>query len=343
MECFDNIIGLKGVCDTPTTNLFLNTVGVSKADCDNIVTKDYANVEAFVNEKVDASTQLIANTVNARYSKDYVTGKLSKLGGRHYQTASIVEGVRLGIRQNNQDEKTATGIAGIHLAMNNTDSYLRLNITEVSLYLKHSGVVPVFIYDLYENRILYTENITAITGQTVKIYPNLNLDSFQNPVNLLIGYDAGAITSYNTVIRSGACCGDYFCRQQFMTSQGAQITEAVKIQDNLTGLTHTAGVSVVYSVSCNHSGWLCNHLEALSLPILYKTASEIMLHGLHASPTQRANNTQTLNRELMQQRHEHYENKYVETFEAIVNSLVLPQDPRCFACVPSQKHVISLP
>lgn len=331
MECFNDIIGLRGVCNTPTTNIFLDTIGVSKMDCDNIVTKQYETVESFVNEKVDGAIAQIANEVNSNFS-------------RHYITNTIVDGSRLGYRQNNMDEVTASGVAGINMRMRNNESYLKLNLTSISLFGKFAGATTINVYDLKENRIIATTSITAVSGETVTVYPNITIESPQRELDLLIGYDTtGKTTSYKTLIRNGACCGDYFCRQQFVTSRGTQITSGTFHNDQMETLTHTAGLSVVYSIGCYHDGWLCNHLGALVTPILYKTASEIMLHGIHSSPNQRANNTQTLDRELLRERHEYYEKKYEIAINNVLNGLQLPTDPRCFQCAPTHRHVVSYP
>lgn len=331
MECFENSIGLKGVCNAPTTNLWLNTIGVSKMDCDNIVTSEYSDVMEFVNEKIDGAVAQIANEVNSNFQ-------------RHYITNTIVDGARLGFRQNNMDELTASGVAGISMAMRNQESYLKINITSISLFIKHSGAVTINIYDLKENRIIDTVAITAISGETVTVYPNIEIESPKRALDLLIGYDTtGKDTSYKTMIRNGACCGDYTCNQQFVSSRGAQITSGTFHNDQLETLTHTAGLSLTYSVSCYHEGWLCNHIMALATPILYKVASEIMLHGIHSSPTQRANNTQTLDRALLKERHEYYERKYDSTIDNVLNGLQLPTDPRCFQCSNTHRNVIALP
>jgi len=331
------------VCETSTSNYFLNTIGVTKQDCLNVITKDYATIEAFVNDKIEASTLQTAASVNSEFSKDYITGKISR-GSRHFQTGTIQDGARLGFAQKNKDLKSLTSEGGIHLKMQNGESYLRLHISELALFLNHSGPIDVKIYDLYTEKVLATETITAVAGEKITVYPDISIDSFQQDLDLFIGYDTlGTIDSYDTRIRAGACCGDYSCRHHFTVSQGAEITSGNHLNEDILGITHTAGLSMVYSISCNHQGWLCNHAAALSLPILYKTAAEIMLHGLHTSPNQRAHNTQTLDRDILKERHQYYEDKHTATLEQVLGGLQLPQDPRCFQCTPSTRHIIALP
>jgi len=323
MACFDNIIALRENCSNPitTSGYYLDDIGISKIEIEQIITKDYSGVQDFIDRKSAFAIQKVTSEI---YS--YLSPK--------YKANSILVGSRVGYEADVKELIPQNGYVGIEIKVYNPNSYINFVISDLSLFVDVTQAVPVLIYDLKQGLLLATINMDAIAGQIVISYEKTVVAAPRTEMHLWIGYNAGvgAINSYKTVTHNGCSdCHGYTFSHRYVRATGAT-ADTPFTTGTIESLTHTAGLSFNYSVECNHYDWLCNHRKILAIPFLYKTGVEITTHALNAAPNQRTMAITTVNRELMEQKHAHFVSEYDKSIGYILRNMTVPQDKNCFEC-----------
>jgi len=329
--CFDNIVSLREYCsaETPTSQIYLNDIGLGKAEIENIITGDFATVKSLVNATIAMSMKEITTEIYGHFSNKI-------------KTHTAIETGNVGVPTDTYTLVTGGGYRGVKLQLHNSANYLNFQLAAVSLFLDHSGLVNLLVYDLDQNKLLETIPVTAVAGQIVEVYPASLYGSYLQPLTLWIGYDATGIDSYKTLTRSSVCCGNYGRNSEYLKTHGATVSGDF-IHSNLTYINDTAGVGVRYSIFCDAYSWMCTYSRMLALPIAYKTASEIYRRGLMVSPNTRTNNSTTTNSDLLEKNFQWHESKYRESMDRLLKNIHLPNSSACFACNPVTVNKIILP
>lgn len=326
--CFDGLIGIRGTCDSPTSasGLFIDDAGISLTELNEFVTDNFKNGIDLFEKKLAFSINEVSNKVHAMM--------LPK-----YRAASILENSRVGIYQDNL--RMIAPVAGkmrtMQFELTNTTSFLDLFVSEIALQVDKDGTVDVSVFDLIENRLIETIPIECKKNEISVVYPSKKFKSNRKKLNLLFAYDSTGIhanTSYLT--RSGGACfdcagGNRLQNQHMRISPGLIDILDDKIAKNIVNTNDTGGMSIVYSLSCNHTDWLCSISNAMALPILWNTAAAIMEHALLISPTEQMT-PRTMKPELLKQRYDLYNMKFDETFNSMVKNISPPSDEKCFIC-----------
>lgn len=333
MGCFDNIVALKELCTDiePTSGIYLNDVGITKAFIGSVITSDYNdNTQEFVDSKVNQAIRIIKNAVHSRY-------------GNKINSTTLIVDHRLGYTQDNLVNVAGGDWKGIHVKLSNYSNYINMHLSSISLQVMTTGTVNILIFDLFQNKLLYTLPISAVSGEIITIYPHKVIESSNRPLNLFIGYNAAGISSIQTYIRDGQCCGITSCTTSFMTAKGVTNASGVFVEQNMASLNHTAGLSLVYSLNCDSYSWMCAYNQVLALPIAYKAASEIYLHGIQNGLNGRSSNNVNLNVEQMKETQEKYEFLFREQLDSILLNMNMPTDSVCFQCKTPAKTAIVMP
>lgn len=332
MACFDSVVTLKELCteETPFSGIYLNDVGITKSFIESVITSDYANTEAFVTSKVTHAINVIKNAVHGRY-------------GNKINSSSLIHNHRLGFTQNNLSVQSGGDWKGIQMTLNNFSNFINLELSEISLHVNTNGTVPVHIYDLFQNKLIETIPVTAVSGKIATVYPHKVIQSDGKPLNLFIGYEATGITSNTTYVRENQCCGITSCTTSFMTAKGVTNATGSFTEEDMTAIAHTAGISLVYSLSCSLSAWMCSYAQVFALPIAYKTAAEMYAHAILNAVNSRSSNNTNLNVELMKEAYIRYEDLYKEQIESLLHNMHVPTDNVCFQCKSPARTAIVLP
>lgn len=329
MACFDNILALKESCTSETTSgYYLNDFGISKKEIEAIITSEYDNVQDYIDEKIRFVTDVVVNDIVAHF--------------KQVKAKTLITSHRVGIFNKNLQATTGGDYRGIHLNVCDVGNFLDVYIAEVSLLTDFTGNIALEVYDLTQAKLLDTITIASVAGQVSTAFVHNSYATDRKGLDLYICYDTTGITSYKTTIRSGSCCGKYTCSNSYVTSRGAKIVSTFT-NENLVTLPDTAGLSVLYSVNCDHKSWLCSYLKQIALAVGYKVCSDIMYTGAMSAFNSRTTNTTTLNRDTLKERFDFYEMKYREAMDNTLHNIFLPQDSICFTCSSPVKHKVSLP
>lgn len=337
MACFDDVVALKELCSetVPFSGIYLNDVGITKKFIESVNTSDYQiqgedAVQNFVTSKTNQAIRVIKNAIFGRY-------------GNRINATSLITDHRLGFTQDNMVTVAGGNHRGIQITLRNTANHVNLNLSSVSLQVNVTGTVNILIYDLLQNKLLYTLPVSAVSGQIVTIYPHTVIESYGRPLNLFIGYNAAGVDSVQTYIRDGQCCGISSCTTSFMSAKGVTNSSGTFTNENMTQINNTAGLSLTYSLVCDPYSWMCDYAMVLALPIAYKTASEIYLHGIQNGLNERSSNNVNLNMEQMKETQEKYEFMYREQLDSVLHNMNLPSESICFQCKSPARTAVVLP
>lgn len=334
--CFTNIITLDSTCsgDLPTSGLYGSRAGITRSYISEILTKDFKNEEDFFNEKLALAVDLVVNDVHSTLQPKY-------------KSVSVVNNFRSGIFQENQVEIAAfAGYKGILFNINDERTALDFFASELSLFLNHTGDVTVNVFDLMQNKILDTVIVPSVAGSISTVYPLEKFISNRKKQQLFFAYDATGKPSYKTVLNSNICssCSEFFIENSYERIGSFTLGLAEDaILSSLTPANDTGGLSIVHSLQCNHSQWLCSISNLLAYPILYKLASLCHEHALMTSPNTRFNTTEGVNADLIQRALDLSELRYREWMDTKLHSIQIPNDSTCFQCKSTSRHVIVTP
>lgn len=331
MACFDNVVALKELCPEQETfsGIWLNDVGITKALVNSIITSDYTGIDDFVTSKIRHAIHVVKTQVHSRF-------------GNRINSTSLIHNARLGYTQNNLTDQTGGGWKGIKLTLNNSSAFINMELSSISLQVNTTGTVNILIFDLYQNKLLYTIPVSAVSGEIVTVYPHTVIQSDDRPLNLFVGYNAAAVTSKTTYIRDNQCCGIVSCNTSFMRAVGVTNSTGTFIDEDMTELNHTAGVSLVYSLTCDPYSWMCSYAQVLALPIAYKAAQEIYIHGIQ-NPMNRSSNNVNLNTDNMKEMEDRFGHLYIDAMDSLLHNMSVPKDSVCFQCKTPAKTAVVLP
>lgn len=322
MACFENLITVDDTCDDQTSEsgLTLKDIGISIDFLDSI-NSDYSSGKELAQSKIDFALKQIPIQI---------TSKLSKF----FRANTIIDERRVGFTQDNLNVKAGANMRGVQIELCNQNSYVDFFLSTLSVQLTANGAVNILVYDLLQNKLLDTLPITAIANEIVTIYPNKTYKSDRKRLNIALLYDASSQNSINTLLTQSGCSGcggstNYISR--YVEARGVEIPAAsAKTQENLTGVSHTSGITFTYSINCNHSDWLCDKRNQIAEAVLYRAASEIYRYGVANSRRFTTETTAEVERMTMEMND--YENRYNRSLEDVLRHIKLPNDRKCFDC-----------
>lgn len=337
-SCYENIISLRGTCDDiiPTSGLWINDVGVSLQELNELVTEDFKDGYDLFQKKLAFTIEEVTKLVHSQLQPKY-------------KARSVVENQRTGYYKDNLVQLPA--IANYYKLLQyeiiNYDSFLDMFVSEISLQLDYTGDVDVSVFNLLTGTLIDTITVPCVADQISTVYPNKTYKSNRHRLNLIFAYDStGKTSNSSTLLSTGNCSGcgtkNQYSNQYMRVSSGKLDVSLPKIKSNILPISDTGGMSLVYSLSCDHKSWLCSIQNVIALPILWKTAASIMEHGINISPLEQMT-PRSQSSHLLEARREEYLDKFYESFNSIMQNISLPSDEKCFVCNSKIKHLSMIP
>lgn len=338
LECFEDIVGLRGGCEEPISNsgLWIDDIGIDLTEIDSLINNSQVSSIDFFEKKRDFAIKQIINTIHTHYSDKY-------------KSNSVLRSGRIGFTKENKEEVLASAnMKGIEIELCNQDSFVDVFISSISLQVNTTGTVNILVYDLFQGKLLDTIPISAVSGEIVTVYTNKLYKSNRKALDIIFVYDATLFSSVKTTVTNGSGCkscgdgGSMVNLNQYLSTRSITIGMAdAKIESNLMASPDTGGISLMYSIQCNYDEWLCTISNLMAMPILFKTGYEIMDFGV--SNSRRLNTSTTINIDDLKARKEEYNLRYQNSIESLLQNIKLPNDEKCFECRQKSKHVVILP
>jgi hypothetical protein len=274
-QCFQNLVGITDTCNPPS-GLSLKQIGITTKEVGDFINSDYESAEELIEDKIDLATKKVS---------DRITNHLSEF----MRSSSVIESARLGFPQDNLQLVTGGDLRGIRIELKNETSFLDLFISSLSLQVNYTGQVSIYVFDLMQNKLIDTLSMNAVSGELSHLVVNKTYPSTRRKLNLAFVYDASSISSYKTYIKQGycsTCTGSSYDAgiNNYIKAGGIKVVSAsVKTYENTTSIDNTAGMSLIYSLQCNPTEWLCSFSNLMAMPIAYKTAYNIMEYAVNVS------------------------------------------------------------
>ncbi len=338
MTCFDNIVGVDGSCNdvAPLSGLNLSDINLPLQTLNDIVTKDFPNGKALGTSKINFATKVIFNEVLAHFSNAI-------------RPTSLIDQQRIGIPQENLQIQSgiANTLKGLQLEFCQTEAFLDLHVSSISIQVDVTQDVDVEVWDLIQNKLLDTITIAAVADEISTEFVNKTYKSNEKILQLAFIYDSTGINNNKTFIKSTNCssCGRKGLSRlnTFLEARGVTIEDTKdKIRKNFVGQVDTGSVSIVYSITCNQEDWLCTFKHSLGTAILYNAGFQIATHALHLSPDERVNTSVTINSGLWEEKLAFYELKYNEHLDNVMKKIKLPRG-RCYECNITSMATVTMP
>lgn len=333
MGCFDNIIGIGG-CEeaTPASGVYLRDAGISITDLGRFYGEEYADAIELGNDKIRVATNLVTNELNTSF-------------GNKYLINTFIEDGRIGYFQENQTAKAgADELRGIDLCVYNNGSYLDFYIDKVQFHVAYTGNISLKVYDVIQNKVLDTFTVAVTSGVITDYTINKIYSTEKNKLHLFIGYNANGISSYETTVLNSGCSscmvGSYNKINTNVSAKSVYLTSTTVIDENIKGLSHTSGLSLVYSLKCNHTNWLCRYRKEVAQAVAYKASAEVIQYALYQATR---TNMKASDVKELKERWNLYNSYYEKYIKNLVQNMVPPTDGKCFVCKDLTKSRIMLP
>lgn len=336
--CFENLIGLRGACDSvpPTSGLYINDLGISLAELDEFCTADYANGLALFQAQYALALSIVSQNIHANFQQ-------------RYKAFSLLENKRVGYYNDSDTYIAGTNNhAGIRIEMYNSMSFVTLYLNAINLVCDTTGTKQVYVYETTHGQLLDTFSVDTIANTLSTTYVNKQYNFDSNNVGLFICWNSSVHkvkgANLNNIAYCNTCSSSKTYRNEFVEARMAKISAATAhTKNNFQEHTNTNGLSIVYSLNCNHNNWLCSISNLIALPVLYKTAALITEFGNVITPNEMLTNRSTLNRDLLKERTTAYETRYEIALANVLNNIELPNDERCFICRQQSRTAVMLP
>ncbi len=331
LNCFGDLITLDGCDNAPSTSgRTMGELGITKHELDQYINKEYQSGSELFQVKKTYCIALLANQVHAHLQSKY-------------KTKTLIDSKRTGfILDNKESQPSITNQwVGQEFNLKNNTSFLEFFISEISLFTNYTGDIEIRICDLKSGNILKDEagndfvfTIASVAGENSTVYPQIKIQSPKKELDLAIVYNATGITPYKvSTISEGCLSCDPCSRTKYSEVRGITIPNgSAKIKNSISYQNYTGGMSIIYSINCSPEKWLCSISNLIKIPLMNKIASELMAYALYNSDQMNPKTLGLFNAENIQKRLDKYEFDYRESFDYILENIVVPKDSVCFNC-----------
>ena len=328
MQCLSNLIGIsRSAGSTSESGLFLEDINITLERGEATYEGTQLSGLAFLQSKIDfASKEIVQDLITAL--------RQNKPGRKAFTENSILENGIVGYYRDNLPVLAAgTTLKGAEIRIEGYP-YTELHISQLSLMAQVDATTNIYVYDLLQDKLLDTIEITTVAGDIASVDVNKTYKNNGQILDIAILFDSSIATYITDVNKSWrgcySCKGNKGHRGKYIYSQGISMAAgSPKIRSNVQASTGgTAGLSVQYSVNCTLDNFVCSIKNLLASPILYKTGQ---LYYEYLANTSRINSKTKINGEDAIALAARCESQWREKLDNLINGIQLPNDV-CFKC-----------
>ena len=286
------------------------------------------------------STQQVADGMQLMESKrrmasEFVKYEIQNFLNPRAQMATVVANQTAGYYR--EDRKLinleANKYKGIQISLENYP-YLSLYVNSISVFWDAAITTNVRVYNLTTGELLDTLPITTVANEPTLITVNKEYKNNGQFLNLIFVVDSSLADAYETTILPKGCTScfaRYELFNQYAGGRGIKINQSSTINNqSIQSELHTHGVSVDYSIGCDHDYFICNMANRFALPMFYKFGIEIMDEIIYSK---RLNSLTTIHKDDAINLKVEYLLKYQESMNNVLNYIQIPNNI-CFNCTP---------
>lgn len=257
---------------------------------------------------------------------------------------SVLSNQVTGIVQENLQVKTleAAKFKGLQISVSHYP-YLSVYVDRISLFAVNSVTTNILVVDLQQGLVLDTLPITTVGGEITYLNVRKEYKNEGQYLNLAFLVDSSLTDVYYTTA-DHTPCGSCFARMEHLNTycdgRGISLLQsAQKIDSNLVSETHTNGISVHYSVQCNHDHFICNMANRFMTSLFYRFGVELMDEVIHSN---RLTSLTTIGKDRARELKADLITKYNNSMDGVLQNLELPNNI-CYHCKPSVQLVNRIP
>lgn len=333
-DCFQNIVSFKNRCNAvePKSGIYTDILGLHKSEIEAYIQAPYNSAEDFFADMYEAAIKDIETKIHSKFMPKY-------------KAKSILSNERIGLLHDNmQTNDSEVGkLRGVEIEVCNENSPLDFTVSELSLFVDMSTTVSVFVYDLLQNKLIDTITVDTVANELTTVYPHKTYKATRNKLNIAFIYDVSVLDQYQVNVNNYGCSSctiqrTYSRANGWINTRGVEFNSLdTKILSNVNPISHTAGLSIVYSLNCNQRDWICSQIGSLAMPLAHKICSTILNYGLLNS--NRKNNKTISDRDTIDERIKQHEFNYTQGMDNIIMNMRPPTDKLCFECYERVKFV----
>lgn len=325
MDCLNNLVGIWDGCTTKEDKLYIN----------DLAGFDLSTPE-WLQKEQDASPLTLLEDIRNKagiFLKHEILGNLNP----RVQMGSVLWNGTIGVANNNRQTKTleASKLKGIQVSTENYP-YTEIYIDQISVFPVSSLTdFEVKVYDLTQGLLLDTFTFDITAGQINYYRVGKTYKNKGQYLNLAIVADSSLTDMYDVNLTGDGCrtCNTGLKPVGiYSNGRGVSISDAGPfINSNLRGESHTNGISIQYSISCDHDYFVCSMANRFALPMYYRFGVEVMdeiiFSGrLNSLTTLGLDNARTMKDDLIL--------KYNDAMKGILMNLHVPNNA-CYTCTPN--------
>lgn len=273
MNCLDNLVGTRGICDvqTPDSIYYINDLpGIGIKEISSSLNSESASAKELIDQKIELAGDLITQRVQTHLQP-------------RFKGASIIQNGVVGFYKDDQEAiDSASGyLIGKQVEISQGD-YLEFFLSRVGLQMAATGNVSVYVYDLVQAKLLDTLTVAAVAGEISYLDVYKSYKTSGQPLNLFIGYTYAA--GYNTILsynNCASCKGQVYSNPYIKFSNKKILSASTKIDANLVTGSEDS-LTLQYAVNCNSENFICSIKHLLAAAIWWK-AGELLAMELRYS------------------------------------------------------------
>lgn len=324
MDCLNNLVGIWDGSTAKTDILYINDLPGFDLSLPDFLKK----------EQDESPITLLEGIRNKAgiFLKHEILGNLNP----RVQMHSVLYNGVAGVVDTTRTVKTleAAKYKGLNISVENYP-YTQIYVDQISFYpVDNVTDLDVYLYDLTTGTLLDTYTFT-VTGGEVNYYRVGK--TYQNKgqyLNLALVVDSSLTDVYEVVTTAGcrSCNVGFRALNTYCSGRGVKWNSASDpIYSNTLSESHTNGLSMHYSVQCDHDYFVCSMANRFMLPMYYRFGIELMDEILHSD---RLNSLTTIGRDSAKELKDDLINKYNATMQGILQNLNVPNNV-CYTCTPN--------
>lgn len=325
MRCLDDLVGIDDGCTTREDKLYINDL----AGFD-------LSIPEWLQKEQDASPITLLEGIRNKagiFLKHEILGNLNP----RVQMGSVLWNGVIGVANNNRQVKAleASKYKGVQVSTENFP-YTEIYLDQVSVFpVSPVTDLDVYVYDLTQGLLLDTFTFNVTGGQINYYRVGKTYKNKGQYLNLAIVIDSSLTDVYDVNLTGDGC---RTCTTGlkpvgiYSNGRGISILQAdAKINSNLHGESHTNGVSIQYSIGCDHDYFVCSMANRFMLPMYYRFGIELMDEIINSD---RINSLTTLGLDKARAMKDELILKYNDTMKGILQNLHVPNNA-CYTCTPN--------
>jgi hypothetical protein len=325
MDCLNNLVGIWDGCTAKEDKLYINDLPGFDL-----------SVPEWLQKEQDTSPLSLLESIRNKsglFLKHEILGNLNP----RVQMSSVLWNGTAGIADFNRNVKSleASKYKGIQISTE-LYPYTEIYLDQIAFFPVSSlNDVNFYVYDLTQGLLLDTFTSDVVGGQINYIRTGKTYKNKGQYLNLAVLVDSSLTNVYDVNPFGDGCRTCHTGLKPigtYSSGRGVSILQASAIiNSNLRGESDTNGISLQYSVSCDHEYFVCSMANRFMLPMYYRFGIELMDEVINSD---RLNSYTTIGLDKARAMKEDLILKYNDTMKGIMQNLHVPNNA-CFYCTPN--------